>query len=371
MTNGRRQFLAALVAGMTPQIALGQLRLESPSRGKQAPENRPLRVIAADKGISVGAAVSSEQLRSDRSFRELVVNECSLVVPEWEMKWSTVRSNPGGFDFSRMDALVKQASAHGLMVRGHPLIWHGSMPPWAIDEVRTGNARALLENHLLRTVGRYRGAVAAWDVVNEPIRTEDGNRSGFRNTPWFEAMGEAYLENAFRLAAEIDPGARLVLNEYNVEYEGHKAEAFLAAIRRLVERNVPIHAVGLQSHLWATRRPLRVSALKRFCREVVGMGLDIHITELDVRETNFELPLRERDGIVSAVADAYLDAVLSECKPREITFWGLSDRYSWLSNPKYNPENPAGRMNRGLPFDGELVRKPLWYSVARKISEIT
>lgn len=366
MKPGRRKFMAGMLASVAGRNAAGALTRNHDT----SEEVHALREIAFGKGIHVGAAVSSDQLRLDPSFRHEIVKECSLVVPEWQAKWTTLRPLPGQFDFSGFDALIKQSGALGLAVRGHPLVWHAAMPAWATNEILTGDARSLLEGHIATTTKRYRGKVIAWDVVNEAIRPEDGIAYGFRDTPWYRALGAGYVAAAFRHAAEIDPDARLVYNDYGVEYDDRRADGILDMVKRLRDDGVPIHAIGLQSHLWATRKQLHPRTVKRFCRAIKREGLDILITELDVRETDFLGDIESRDGIVSAVAEIYLDAILSECIPKEITFWGFSDKYSWLSKPMYNPENPAGHLNRGLPLDYSYSRKPLWHTVARKLREI-
>lgn len=366
MNLRRRAFVAGMLASVVARSAQGALpRIQDALDDLQA-----LREIAFAKGIHIGAAVSSDQLRLDPSFRTEVVKECSLVVPEWQAKWTALRPSAVQFDFSGFDALIKQAGAHGLAVRGHPLIWHAAMPEWAAHEIQTGDAKWLLEQHIATTAARYRGKVVAWDVVNEAIRPEDGMQNGLRDTPWCRALGPGYIATAFRCAAEFDPGARLVYNDYNVEYDDRRADAILNLVKRLRDDGVPVHAVGLQSHLWATGKQLRPRTVKRFCRAIQREGLDVLITELDIRETDHSADVASRDRIVADVTEVYLDAVLSECVPKEITFWGLSDKYSWLSKPKYNPENPDGNLNRGLPLDQNLRRKPLWYAVAKKLSEI-
>jgi endo-1,4-beta-xylanase len=329
-----------------------------------------LRQAAQRRGIKIGAAVSSEQLVRDEALRAAVLRDCALLVPEWELKWASVRKSPVQNDFSGFDMIARFARENGLALRGHPLVWHAAMPDWAVNEIRNGNAGRLLDEHVRLVTGRYAGRVLSWDVVNEAIKPEDGLPGGLRDTPWLRALGDSYVERAFRVAHAADPDARLVYNDYNMEYEPAKAQAIVALIKKLKDNGVPLHAVGLQSHLWTTRRKLNLPGLRDFCRAIVREGVEIIITELDVRENDFDSSSDTRDKRIASVTEAYLDTVFAECVPRELVLWGLSDRYSWLSKPKFNPENPHGFLNRGLPYDTDMRQKALWQVLMDKIRSI-
>lgn len=326
--------------------------------GQRSPDS--LRALADARGITMGAAVASEQIHNDPELRDTILAEFAAVVPEWEMKWATVRKERGQFQVAGADAIAQFARQNCLRMRGHPLIWHSAMPPWVANEIGNGHAMQMMESHIQATVTRFSDVVHSWDVVNEAVQPEDKLDAKLRNSPWLRAIGPAYIDLAFRLAHQADPRARLVYNDYNVEYDASKAEAILALIKGLRDRGVPIDAVGLQSHLWVSRRRLRPETLRNFCRNVTREGLDILITELDVRESDYSLAPAVRDAKVAAVAKEYLEIVFSEVTPKEVTFWGVSDRYSWLSKPSFNPENPDGHLNRGLPFDTNMKRKPIW-----------
>lgn len=355
----RRDFLGACLS-LAAQLACAAEAGALATQGVVVAGDETLRQAAQRRGIKIGAAVSSEQLVRDPLLRAALLRDCAVLVPEWELKWATVRKTPAQNDFSGFDAIARFARENGLAVRGHPLVWHAAMPDWAINEIRTGNAGRLLDEHVSLLARRYAGRVLSWDVVNEAVKPEDGLPGGLRDTPWLRALGEGYIERAFRAAHAADPDARLVYNDYNMEYEPAKAQAIVTLIKRLKDKGVPVHAVGLQSHLWTTRRKLNLPGLRDFCRAIVREGVEIIITELDVRESDFDSSAEMRDKRVASVAKAYLDTVFAECVPRELVLWGLSDRYSWLSKPKFNPENPEGFLNRGLPYDSDMRQKALW-----------
>lgn len=369
MSMPRREFLGACMAAAA-SLARAAERMPLNTKVVSLAEEETLRQAAQRRGIKVGAAVSSEQLLRDDSFKAAVLRDCALLVPEWELKWATVCKGPLQNDFSGFDAIVRFARENGLAVRGHPLVWHAAMPDWALNEIRNGNAARLLDEHIRLVAGRYATRVFSWDVVNEAIKPEDGMPGGLRDTPWLRALGDGYIERAFRIAHEVDPTARLVYNDYNMEYEPAKAKAIVALVKKLKDKGVPLHAVGMQSHLWTTRRKLDLPGLRDFCRAIVREGVEVVITELDVRESDFDSSAEERDRRIASVTGAYLDTVFAECVPRELVLWGLSDRYSWLSKPKFNPENPQGLLNRGLPYDREMRQKALWQVLMDKIRSV-
>lgn len=366
--TNRRQLLLAGGAILAPGVWSQPTRPAAPATSATSSET--LRQAGQRRGVKVGAAVSSDQVLRDPAFRAALLRDCALIVPEWEMKWTTVRRTPQAPDFTGVDHLAAFARGNGLGMRGHPLVWHAAMPDWALQALRAGQADTMLTNHIRLLGGRYAGHVNSWDVVNEAVRPEDGQPAGLRDTPWLRALGPGYIEKAFVLAHATDPSARLVYNDYNIEYEPAKADAILNLVKKLKDQGVPLHAVGLQSHLWASRRRLNLPVLSRFCRALAQEGLSIQITELDVRETDFDLPVDERDKRAADVVDVYLDTVFAEAVPTELVFWGLSDRYSWLSKPQFNPENPRGLLNRGLPYDADLRAKPMWHTVLKKIQSL-
>jgi endo-1,4-beta-xylanase len=176
-----------------------------------------------------------------------------MLVPEWEMKWDPTEPAPGIFDFGLADKLVKFARHGRMSVRGHTLVWHRAMPPWlvtALKYARPREADRLMARHIRGVVSHYRGVLTSWDVVNEAIQPEDGHQGGLRNTPWLEALGPGYIERAYRLAHDADPGTALVYNEFGLEYAlaGHerKRRAVLTLLESFRKRGVPCAALGIQ-----------------------------------------------------------------------------------------------------------------------------
>ena len=354
----RRDFLAgaakAAVLGVSGTAALSAV---SAFATQPTP---PLAALAAEKLIPYGAAARSDALATDPSYRAAIAANCQMIVPESELKWTELRPTRDQYRFEKADAVLDFAQQTGIDVRGHTLAWHGAMPAWtdAIDS--RAEAERELVNHIQTVVGRYRGAIPCWDVVNEPLAHWPEDEFVFRPSIWASRLRGDYIPIALRAAAEADPGARLVLNEGDLEFRGPRfvarRHALIGLLRALRDRDVPLHAVGLQAHLYADRAVDR-DGLQALLAEIEKLKLDVLITELDV--IDYELPAKvsERDARVAGLAAGFLKTVCEVSSPKAIVTWGLSDRYSWV--PTYF-KRADGMPNRPLPLDADLKPKPLY-----------
>lgn len=342
--------------------------LQSPAYAAQP----GLRDLAAARGLIYGCATYSKALDDDPTFSAVIQGECAMLVPEWEMKWIPTEPAPGIFDFSLADKLLKFAHDARMSARGVTLIWHEAMPQWlsaALKHTDPQEARRLMSRHIRRVVGHYRGQLTSWDVVNEAIRPEDGHNDGLRDTPWLRCMGPSYVERAFRLAYEADPGTPLVYNEFGLEYElaSHhsKRQAVLSLLRKFRKMGVPCSALGIQAHLFAGTVPFDAGALSRFLSDVANLDYQILITELDVNDAPNSTDARDRDKAIAEEAERFLEVALAQKKVRTLVTWGLSDRYTWLHDNSSNRQQNV--LARPLPLDVDLQRKPLWFGIANAI----
>lgn len=310
--------------------------------------------------IPYGAAVRSDALASDLSYRNAVIANCQMVVPESELKWLELRPTRDEYRFEKADAIVDFARQNAIEVRGHTLAWYGALPSWTSGIATRAEAERELTDHIETVVSRYRGAIPSWDVINEPLAEWPENGSSLRPSIWAKRIGPDYLRLALETTAAVDSDAQLVLNEYDIEYAGPRfaarRRALIELLRTLRERNVPLHAVGLQAHLFASRTIDR-DGLQALLAEIKALKLDVWITELDV--IDYELPGKvvERDARVAGMASQFLQVVGEVVRPKAILTWGLSDRYTWV--PIYYKRRD-GMPNRPLPLDAELKRKPLF-----------
>lgn len=333
--------------------------------------NTSLRERAAAKGLIYGAASEGgyKVLSENQQLQSTFIQQCGLLVGGFYL--SVTQPSAGTFNFTETDSFAQFASEHKMLFRGHPLVWHQLTPQWLADKFKDPNTTSkeienILTNHVSTIVKRYAGRIHSWDVVNEGINPEHGRTDGLQNTPWLKFLGPDYIDLVFRVAAQADPKAKLVYNETALEYDIPPHEArrtnTLKLLERLKSRGVPIHALGIQSHLWATATHFNPKKLRKFLADVASLGLKILITELDVIDKELPKDIGERDRIVASVYEDYLSAVLDEPAVIAVITWGLSDRHTWLAN--YAPRSDSEPV-RPLPFDSNLKPKLAWNAMAR------
>jgi endo-1,4-beta-xylanase len=276
---------------------------------------------AADPAAYVkplGAAVAPKPAQEDDAYVRDLVSTFTSVTPENAMKWEIIEPSDGDFHFGEADAVVAAARRTHKRVRGHPLVWDQQLPDWV---AKAGAAEAVLRRHVRTLVGRYRGRVATWDVVNEPLE-DDGSLTP---TPFTKAMGERFIDVAFEEAHKADPKAALFLNEIAAE-RGPKLDALVALAKRLQQRGVPIDGIGLQNHT-STHDPPTRAELARAMRRFADLGLQAEITEMDVAGGD---PAAQAAAYAAA---AQACAAASACTG--LTVWGVTDRWSWLGEDKH------------------------------------
>ena len=243
----RRNFLV----GAATTLGAGAMGI-FPASAADAPES--LREYAAQKGILFGSAISNPQLH-DAPYCGLLSKQCGIAVPENALKWAALRPTPATFDFSAGDALLQFAHFNKMLFRGHTLVWEQALPKWFQSTVNSVNAKQIILDHISQVVRHYAGKMHSWDVVNEAFRIEDGRPDGLKLTPWLQFIGPEYIEMAFHAAHDADPDAVLVYNENWLEPDDATAEkkrqSVLAMLTNFRKRNVPIHALGTQSHIYA------------------------------------------------------------------------------------------------------------------------
>ncbi|MEE1658248.1 endo-1,4-beta-xylanase [Microvirga sp. CF3062] len=317
---------------------------------------------AAESGLLFGTALCISDLLSQPRTRA-ILRDCSIVTPEYELKWDAVYRNPGCPDYSAADDLASFASNNNLAIHGHTLWWHEAVPP-ALPTSPENQFQEAALNHLRETVTRYSGQLHSWDVVNEPLESADGRADGLRETCFLAAFGPDYIEIAFRQASLLDPGAVLVLNEMGLEYDSPAAERkrrqMLALLEREKTKGTPIACLGIQSHLTALEQPRRHPEFRAFLREVRALGLSVMITEMDVSDHLCPRNRSMRDTIVADTYRAYLDLVLEEAKVLAVSTWGLSDDRTWLNS--FRPRSDGARQ-RSLLLDRAIRKKPAWHAV--------
>jgi endo-1,4-beta-xylanase len=299
-----------------------------------------LRAAAESTGRLVGTAVQSRLLNNGQ-YEAIAGREFNYLTAEYEMKWNAHEPGAGAFDFSAGDVIVGYAASRNQRVKGHTFIWHGATPGW-VNGLSPADFRLAFERHIRTVASHYRGRVHAWDVVNEAIADDGVN---LRDTVFRQKLGDTYIADAFRIAREADPQARLFYNDYGGEGLSPKANRIYDLVRDLVAQGVPIDGVGLQMHVSALNRPPAASIASNI-RRLADLGLTVHISEMDVRVNNVPGTPQARN---EAQRNAYYDIVrvcVAEPRCEAITFWGFTDAHTWISG-----DTP-------LLFDQQYVAKP-------------
>jgi endo-1,4-beta-xylanase len=300
--------------------------------------------------VPVGTCVQALHL-DDPELVRLLLRQVGQLTAEWQMNMEYIIRPDGSFQFEAPDRIAAFAQANGLRLFGHTLVWYDQVHPafQALDESRISFGDAY-RNYILAVTGRYRGRMSGWNVVNEAV-AEDGN--GLRSSLWSQRLGETeHMALAFRTAREGDPNARLFINDYNLEYLPAKRATFLRLAERLLASGAPVTGLGAQMHLAADIPRAKIFEMMS---DLAGLGLPIHVSELDVSlvraEDNRLGPdeLRRRQAqVYAAVAEAF--ARLPSRQQFAFTFWGLRDKDSWLV-AENSADTPA-------PFDNLGRAKP-------------
>jgi endo-1,4-beta-xylanase len=342
----RRALLAAAATAAAPRFVLG------------APAPANLGVAAAASGLIYGASIGQEAF-DDPGYADLYRRQTQILTTDVAMKFDWLRPAPDRFEFSYADAVVRFAADNGEPLRGHTLIWNDRAPDW-LKRLSGREVERVFDAHIDRVVERYAGKLFAWDVVNEPFWPMDRKPGGWRDGPWFAAMGPSYVERAFRRVAAIDKTARLALNEAQCDNDhewGRSIRPLLAGlVDRLLDAGAPVDAIGLQSHL-KPQWPSDYSAFAGYIADFAKRGLSVSITEFDIDDSALPDDLAARDRAVAAIGTEFLNAVLAVPAVDMVVSWQLSDRYSWY-------RELSRRAPRPLPFDADLRIKPLGEAMA-------
>ena len=358
----RRAVLAALASsGMAPQSVFAQT------------ETRPLRQIAASKGILFGAAVLASQLK-ETQFASALARECSLLVPENEMKWNRVEEQRGKRNFTPADDIVNFAKTHNQQLRGHPLLWwHKGFPAWFSQAAGVEGAEPLIRRHIENMCLHFQAPIVCWDVVNEAVEDDETRPNLLRsNGLWPDDLGLEYIDLAFHVAHAAAPNIQLIYNDNETEHGGRKhiekRKKVLKLLAGFRKRNIPVDGVGLQAHLNA-KLNLDEKEFQAFIHEIADMNYVIHITELDVNDGSIVGDIAARDKAVAELTRCFLNAALDEHKVQQLLTWGLSDKHTWLREDK--TKLPKDGLQRPLPLDDQFRPKPMMAAIREALLATT
>jgi len=352
--------------------------------GAATTANAPTTLKDAYKGdFVVGAAMDAGQIAgTDQRGDAIIQAQFNSISPENVLKWVVVHPQAGKYDFDLSDKYVAFGMEHHMFIHAHTLIWHNQVPAWVFRDDK-GNSLsrdallARMREHIQTVVGRYKGKIQSWDVVNEALN-EDGS---IRQSPWEKMIGEDYIEKAFEYAHQADPQAELYYNDYNLENEA-KRKGAIALIKKLKDEGVPVNGVGLQGHYnltWPSTQQVD-DTIEAFA----ALGMKVAITELDIDvlpaggkqpTADVTVHIKENpalnpyvnglpDAVQQELAKRYGDLFGVFLKDRDaverVTFWGVTDADSWK-----NDFPVTGRTNYPLLFDRSGQPKPAFEAVLK------
>ncbi|MFF6776491.1 endo-1,4-beta-xylanase [Streptomyces sp. NPDC012637] len=314
------------------------------------PRPRTLADLAKQHHKYFGSATDNPEF-TDAAYLKLLGSEFGQTTPGNAMKWETTEPRPGVFDFTAAEEVMTFAKDHHQKVRGHTLVWHSQLPAWLTGRSWTADElRAVLKNHIQTEVRHFKGRVIHWDVVNEAFN-EDGT---YRESIFYKTLGPGYIADALRWAHEIDPHAKLYLNDYNVDGIGPKSDAYYTLIKQLKADGVPVEGFGIQGHL-ALQYGFP-AGVRQNMQRFADLGVEVAVTELDIR---MNLPATPEKLATQATWYAdYVKACLEVRKCVGVTIWDYTDKYSWI--PAVFPGEGAA-----LPYDENLQPKPAYHAIRK------
>ncbi len=306
-----------------------------------------------DSGLYFGAAVNPDLLGIE-GYKSALEKNFNFITAENVMKWEIIHPTKDTYDFTQSDKLMDFAETNGMEVRGHTLAWHYQNPAWLTEgNFSKEELLTILEDHIKTIVGRYKGRIIVWDVVNEGI---DGSK--FRDTIWYKGIGPEYIELAFKWAHEADPDAKLIYNDYAIGQINQKSTSVYEMVKELKEKGVPITGVGFQIHE-DLHNSYDFSSLYNNVKRFDELGMHVDFTEIDIRMKG-----EATDVLLRKQAKYYqklMEVMLAFDNSNFFTIWGISDAHSWI------PGYFIG-FDHALIFDKDFNPKPAYYAIYETIT---
>ncbi|MFW6309802.1 MAG: endo-1,4-beta-xylanase, partial [Prolixibacteraceae bacterium] len=245
-----------------------------------AAENTGLKEVFKND-FKIGTAIGTNTLlNNDREMLNLVAREFNAVTAENAMKWGNIHPAEDQWNFEAADRLMEFGLQNDMFIQGHVLVWHSQVPNHLFtnkhgNQISKTELTGRMKDHITALVGRYKGKIHGWDVVNEAITPEEG----FRKSPWFEILGPRFMEKAFHFAHEADPDAHLIYNDYGMD-NPKRRDLIVDLVKRYKREGIPIHGIGMQGHFNLDSPSIK--AIEKSIEAFASTGMRVHITELDV-----------------------------------------------------------------------------------------
>lgn len=326
--------------------------------------------------FKIGTALNSSHIQEgDYDGMLLVRKHFNAITPENVMKWEVIHPSPNQYNFALPDAFVKLGQKDSMFIVGHTLVWHSQLPIWVQSITDPVELEKVMKDHIFEVVGKYKGHIHAWDVVNEALN-EDGS---MRESVFYKVLGPDYIAKAFKYAHEADPNCKLYYNDYNMVVPA-KRQGAIRIIKELQAQGIPIHGVGMQGH-WNLQWP-SLQNIEQAITDFAALGIAVMITELDItvlpnpwdlvgadvnqqfENSDFMNPYPNflPDSVDILLAKRYEDIfnifITHQTSIERVSFWGVNDGVSWL-----NDWPIRGRTNYPLLFNRNFKPKRAYKSV--------
>lgn len=301
----------------------------------------------------IGTAIDVVELDNDPLYKSIAIKQFNSITPENIFKAQNIHPEPLFFNWSEADSLTSFCQNNNKRLHGHTLIWHQQLPQWILDyQGSTADWEQLMKVHIQTIMRHFKNKVIAWDVVNEAFN-EDGT---LRNSIWKQKIGDGYIEKAFQFAREADPNALLFYNDFNLESNTTKLNSVLSFLNNIRNRGVRIDGIGIQMHI-STYYPEPTQIAKTF-QKFANQNYKIHVSELDISVNPLAKDFVQVEKLFNDQANLLASLVLSYNQiPNHlqygITFWGISDKNSWIRY-FYN------RVDYPLLYDENYLPKPCY-----------
>jgi len=324
-----------------------------------------LKATAAEASIGFGFATSAATVAAQPRVAELIADHASLVADGSGLLWDVVHPGASSWSFTAADDLFAWADARGLSpVHAGHLVWDQRLPSWVNSTTNASSLRAAMLNHIETVIGHFGARPLVWNVTNEVIATAHGNPGGLRSSHWYATLGAGYVADAFAAAASVaPPGSSLVYNHNRLDAASPtEFDAVLAHVTALLDDGVRIDGIGSQMHVDPADVCSGAEAAERL-NAFAALGLDVYVTEFDVRDRPFTGAERAT-GCAEAAAAVLTPICRDVAALRHIICWDVSDLTSWLNTWSSAARNDGLRPSFGNPFDRSAAPNPIASSIA-------
>lgn len=310
--------------------------------------------------FKVGGTVKTSQMQGDSDYIPALTANFSQITAEFEMKMESIWRSSDNYYWEASDYLVDFAEDNDMEVHGHVLLWYNSIPTWLANESNDSIVfEANIKSYITEVVSRYQGKIKTWDVVNEVFADNGSLRTDDVISPLFNDL-VGFYGRCFQYVRDIDPDAKLFYNDFSVVVNASKRTAIKNMVSRFKSEGYPIDGIGAQFHY---NQDTSLSRIKEGFSDIASTGLLMHISELDMVMNSGKVDgfifsnssAQEQSNIYKGIVEMYND--LPESQKFAITTWGVTDKYTWLTDfwhPRVYPLLLDENYNKKPAYQGFL-----------------